>query len=144
MSGGVIDGNKTEETKWYRYGGMWKNKHEAVSAKKPKKPKKRAGKAEQHSDKPDEREIECDVLAADHAYPESGHERSETPRRLVVSAHVPSWQDNNTKYTKNDRVMYNGEIWVARRSHLSVADGPTPDQDHILWKELQTHVEAPE
>lgn len=24
------------EHKFYRYGGMWKNKHEAVSAKKPK------------------------------------------------------------------------------------------------------------
>ena len=35
VSGGVVDGD--EEHKFYRYGGMWKNKHEAVSAKKPKK-----------------------------------------------------------------------------------------------------------
>ena len=37
VSGGVVDGDKSEEHKHYRYGGMWKNKHEAVSAKIPKK-----------------------------------------------------------------------------------------------------------
>ena len=31
-----MDGDQQEEHRWYRYGGMWKNKHEAVSAKKPK------------------------------------------------------------------------------------------------------------
>lgn len=36
VSGGIMDGDKSEEHKHYRYGGMWKNKHEAVSAKKPK------------------------------------------------------------------------------------------------------------
>lgn len=36
VSGGVVDGDKSEAHKWYRYGGMWKNKYEAVSAKKPK------------------------------------------------------------------------------------------------------------
>jgi hypothetical protein len=36
VSGGVVDGDGAEEHKFYRYGGMWKNKHEAVSAKKPK------------------------------------------------------------------------------------------------------------
>lgn len=34
VSGGIMDGD--EDHKFYRYGGMWKNKHEAVSAKKPK------------------------------------------------------------------------------------------------------------
>lgn len=45
VSGGVVDGDKSEAHRWYRYGGMWKNKHEAVSAKKPKgvrMPKKKA------------------------------------------------------------------------------------------------------
>jgi hypothetical protein len=36
VSGGVVDGDGAEEHKFYHYGGMWKNKHEAVSAKKPK------------------------------------------------------------------------------------------------------------
>lgn len=31
VSGGVVDGDGTNE--WYKYGGMWKNKHEGVSAK---------------------------------------------------------------------------------------------------------------
>ena len=37
VSGGEIDGNPDHP--YYRYGGMWKNKHAGVSAKKPK-PKK--------------------------------------------------------------------------------------------------------
>ncbi|KAK1066428.1 hypothetical protein LTR74_007150 [Friedmanniomyces endolithicus] len=41
VSGGVVDGDGGEEHKWYRYGGMWKNKHEAVSAKM-RKPKARS------------------------------------------------------------------------------------------------------
>lgn len=36
VSGGVMDGDGKPEHQFYRYGGMWKNKHEAVSAKKPK------------------------------------------------------------------------------------------------------------
>lgn len=35
VSGGVVDG--TEDKPHYVYGGMWKNKHAGVSAKKPKK-----------------------------------------------------------------------------------------------------------
>jgi hypothetical protein len=37
VSGGAVDaaGHK-DEFPHYRYGGMWKNKHELVSAKKPK------------------------------------------------------------------------------------------------------------
>ena len=34
VSGGVADGSA--EHPWYQYGGMWKNKHALVSAKKPK------------------------------------------------------------------------------------------------------------
>ena len=36
VSGGEIDGPDKE---FYTYGGMWKNKHAGVSAKKPKNPK---------------------------------------------------------------------------------------------------------
>ncbi|KAL8695189.1 MAG: hypothetical protein Q9224_003436 [Gallowayella concinna] len=35
VSGGVVDGS--EDRPHYVYGGMWKNKHAGVSAKKPKK-----------------------------------------------------------------------------------------------------------
>ena len=40
-----MDGDGDEAHKWYRYGGMWKNKHEAVSAKM-RKPKARKAKGE--------------------------------------------------------------------------------------------------
>lgn len=35
VSGGTTDGDSAHP--FYKYGGMWKNKHEAVSAKKPKR-----------------------------------------------------------------------------------------------------------
>ena len=38
VSGGVQDG---PDKPYYQYGGMWKNKHAGVSAKKPKKQKKK-------------------------------------------------------------------------------------------------------
>lgn len=49
VSGGVIDGDKSEQHQHYRYGGMWKNKHEAVSAKKkPRKAAEPASSASHH------------------------------------------------------------------------------------------------
>ncbi|KAF4556326.1 Hypothetical protein D9617_1g082020 [Elsinoe fawcettii] len=39
VSGGVEDGDGSN--KFYRYGGMWKNRHADVTAKKPKKVKER-------------------------------------------------------------------------------------------------------
>lgn len=41
VSGGVIDGDGGEGRKGYRYGGMWKNKHEGASARMPRKVKGR-------------------------------------------------------------------------------------------------------
>ncbi|KAJ8058802.1 hypothetical protein OCU04_011790 [Sclerotinia nivalis] len=51
VSGGKVDGDGKHPE--YRYGGMWKNKHEAVSAKikgkaKDRNGKKRAGKSEEN------------------------------------------------------------------------------------------------
>lgn len=60
VSGGEIDGDGHEEHKWYRYGGMWKNKHEAVSAKKPKKKQnKLAGKDMSGGTTTSEGAVEC-------------------------------------------------------------------------------------
>ncbi|KAI7212734.1 hypothetical protein KC333_g6960 [Hortaea werneckii] len=52
VSGGMVDGDQTEDHKYYRYGGMWKNKHEAVSAKMPKGKSKKvvSGAAEAGND----------------------------------------------------------------------------------------------
>ena len=44
VSGGVIDGSVDHP--YYKYGGMWKNKHALVSAKKPKRAKKGASRRE--------------------------------------------------------------------------------------------------
>lgn len=41
VSGGVVDGSLDHPH--YKYGGMWKNKHALVSAKKPKRGKKNSG-----------------------------------------------------------------------------------------------------
>ncbi|KAK5113646.1 hypothetical protein LTR62_003273 [Meristemomyces frigidus] len=41
VSGGVIDGDKSDAHRYYVYGGMWKNKYDAVSAKKPKATKEK-------------------------------------------------------------------------------------------------------
>ena len=42
VSGGVVDGDQDEKHKFYVYGGVWKNKHEAVSGSMPKKKSKKA------------------------------------------------------------------------------------------------------
>ncbi|KAF4300918.1 hypothetical protein GTA08_BOTSDO07015 [Botryosphaeria dothidea] len=91
LSGGQIDGD--DEHPNYRYGGMWKNKHDAVSAKK----KKKSSKYQQLQD----------------------------------------WRQgdgNDKKYTRNDRVLWNGKVWACRKTHLS-RDTGTPDQEFGLWKE---------
>lgn len=49
MSGGTVEAaGHRDEFPHYRYGGMWKNKHEFVSAKMPKK----NGKANSTSEQP--------------------------------------------------------------------------------------------
>ncbi|KAK3696299.1 hypothetical protein LTR37_018035 [Vermiconidia calcicola] len=68
VSGGVVDGDQAVEHRFYRYGGMWKNKHEAVSAKKPKKSSKKhmSNTKNSISDAEAHEEQEGDVKDADH------------------------------------------------------------------------------
>ena len=87
VSGGEIDG---PDKPLYQYGGMWKNKHAGVSAKKKSKCKK-----------------------------------TEIPR---------AWNGCGMKYTTNDKVMHNGEVWVCRKSHRS-CETEEPGSGYILWKE---------
>ena len=49
VSGGIVDGDSNHPH--YRYGGMWKNKHAGVSAKKPNPKRQMAIGAWQASDK---------------------------------------------------------------------------------------------
>jgi hypothetical protein len=111
VSGGVIDGDKSEEHKYYRYGGMWKNKHEAVSAKKPRK------KSKEHRVETDDEGLE------------EVHENG-----TAGNAVENEWDGNGKKYTRNDEVMYEGELWICRKSHLS-EEGKGPRETKNLWKE---------
>lgn len=86
VSGDVIDGPDHAD---YKYGGMWKNKHAGVSAKKPKQKSRSAP---------------------------------------VQWTHLP------TKFTKNDRVKYDGVVWICRRSHTS-GETTKPGQGYTFWKE---------
>ena len=108
MSGGVIDGDKAERHEHYRYGGMWKNKHEAVSAKKPRKKSKKS-------------RIEGDAQI-DASEAEIGEAK-----------HV-KWSGHEVKYTRNDQVMFEGELWVCRKSHVS-EETKSPKEMKNLWKE---------
>ncbi|KAI9727300.1 MAG: hypothetical protein M1828_006919 [Chrysothrix sp. TS-e1954] len=113
VSGGVVDGDKTEIHEWYRYGGMWKNKHEAVSAKKPKKPKKAA--------KPLQEE-QMTIAEADTT--------SVEPR-----GGVQSWDCGEKIYVRNDKVLWDGTLWKCRKTHWSEERKP-PTKAYSLWKDV--------
>ena len=110
VSGGEIDGDGAEKHQWYRYGGMWKNKHEAVSAKKPKKRKPNKTMLS----------TECESLEP--------HISEDSSLRLH------NWNGDERKYTKNDKVSWGGSTWTCRKSHFS-QDTKTPGHSYQLWKE---------
>ncbi|KAK5175906.1 uncharacterized protein LTR77_001046 [Saxophila tyrrhenica] len=134
VSGGVIDGDNSEERQWYRYGGMWKNKHDAVSAKKPRS-KRNVEKTEMNT-------AINNTTVDRHSLPRMDGVMDEQQQHAISSA-IPPWREDGRKYTKNDRVAYNGEVWLARKSHLSVEGGRTPDQAHALWKQDTAFANSP-
>jgi len=89
VSGGVVDGDPDHT--YYQYGGMWKNKHALVSAKKPKAKK--------------------------------GKEKD-----------TPEWQANEKGYLRNDRVRWEGKVWVCRSGHES-GKANEPCVGYRFWKE---------
>ena len=108
----MIDGDEKEEHKRYRYGGMWKNKHEAVSAKKPRKSKE--VKQTQSLG-----QVKGLVSFKDSALDASG---------------VKQWDENGRRFVKNDKVLWDGRVWVCRKSHSS-NERKTPGSAYSLWKE---------
>lgn len=112
VSGGKVDADA--EHPWYRYGGMWKNKHEAVSAKKPKGKRSKSATVNGGSDDGD--------------------------GEGAMGDGDDQWHEGNHKYTRNDRVRYDGKIWTCRRSHRSEEDKP-PDKLQGYWKELLNFAE---
>lgn len=87
VSGGAVD--RTLDKPFYKYGGMWKNKHAGVSAKKPKAKK---------------------------------------------GVDVAEWKVNRGKYTKNDKVRFDGRTWVCGKSHSS-SEVSAPGCGCTYWKE---------
>ncbi len=138
QSGGIVDGDGAN--RFYRYGGMWKNKHEAVSAKKPKSSKKRTQVAPEPSNTGDRNRGE-DNMNEHVSEVEEDQNTGHIPAEGRVG--IPAWREDDTKYTKNDIIMFGDEVWSCRKSHLSVAGGRPPDKAQSLWKQ-KGYVETPD
>ena len=104
MSGGTIDGD--DDHKQYRYGGTWKNKHDAVSGKKKKKGKKAAQ----------------DPVKQWQPPPDDDGTRKEENSPLV------------TRYSQNDKITSDDQVWICRRSHDASWD-KEPGKSWTFWKE---------
>lgn len=132
VSGGVIDGDHSEEHQFYRYGGMWKNKHEAVSAKKPKSKKAQntpradvvSGDLDNPGDRTADSSVEEDVQVEELNVQQSQRAHNST---------AETWQSNGKAYTRNDRVVWDEQTWICRKSHTS-DDHWTPGRAYSLWK----------
>ena len=110
VSGGVIDGDKSAYPN-YRYGGMWKNKVAAVSAKKPKRGKNKGkGRGE--------------IRDWKGRLEEEGGGKGKDEEE----------EGKGVRYTVNDKVRWEGKVWICRKSHFSRED-ETPGKAIGLWKE---------
>lgn len=117
VSGGQIDGDASHSQ--YRYGGTWRNKHEMVSGHKPKKSKASVnGLGDATESNGADEQIPS---ASDHPTwaPFSGKEEDAPKER---------------KYTRNDKVIHEGKVWICRKSHWQ-SDSGRPDDDIKHWKE---------
>lgn len=103
---------------------QWKNKHEAVSAKKPKKKKKTGGE----NVKAGAGESTAESSLAEES---SADEVSLHPQ--TSSEALRDWRSDGKQYTRNDRVKWNDQVWICRKSHTS-DDHWTPERAYSLWK----------
>lgn len=136
VSGGKIDGDPNHP--YYRYGGMWKNKHEAVSAKKKGKKSRKKGKAT----------TDVKPWTASRAFIVEGQTRASTAsddeEGAAASGTASSDDDGQTdapvtrysdvRYTRNDRVSYEGKLYICRKSHWADPQNP-PEKDIHLWED---------
>ncbi|OJD34633.1 uncharacterized protein BKCO1_2100094 [Diplodia corticola] len=99
LSGGRVDGDAGHPN--YRYGGMWKNKHDAVSAKKRTK---------------------------------TQAERQPQGWRSSDNGNAAPDGAADKKYTRNDRVTWDGRVWACRKTHFA-REASTPDREVGLWKD---------
>ena len=131
VSGGTIDGDGSEAHQFYRYGGMWKNKHEAVSAKKPKASKRKTAT--------NVNESEGTVQDEDHSDSDQGVPVAAVASQSSRSTH-PLWTGEEHRYTKKDRIVYGDEVWICRKSHCSQESKPPPKAISV-WKEQKGLIE---
>ena len=106
VSGGVIDGDGYH--KHYRYGGTWKNKHEAVSGKKKKRMKA----------------VTVDSVKDWQPPPEEIDAADKDAEKLAA------------RYIQNDKVRWQDQLWICRRSHFSSWE-KQPSKGWTYWKEAE-------
>lgn len=122
-----MDGDSAAAHRWYRYGGMWKNKHEAVSAKMRKR---KPGNAQRDRSKQELPAAESELKMA------NGDDRDNSSESDVhQDSPCPAWVGNETQYMKNDQITWHDQTWSCRKSHVS-NEARTPDKTVSLWKEV--------
>jgi len=126
-SGGVVDGDNAEAHKWYRYGGMWKNKHDAVSAKMKKRKPENAprNRAQQ----------ELSAAESELKMPNGDGRGSSSELDVHQDSLYPAWVGSGTQYTKDDQITWHHQTWSCRQSHVST-ETRTPDKTVSLWKKV--------
>ena len=120
---------------------MWKNKHEAVSAKKRKKGK--PPRVEVWSDGGDVGGRDGDATAIGEEQQEQEHSGEQEEHASTASeeenedeqTELPVKRRSSHKYTRNDRVTHNGKLYQCRKSHWQ-EDSKPPSEDVHLWSEI--------
>jgi hypothetical protein len=123
VSGGIVDGDGNEEHQFYRYGGVWKNKFEAVSGKKKKKKKSKKGGGK--GVVPLWMGMGVKYSVGDRVRVDAGGGDVE------VEGDVEGLREGDEKNLRG------GKVWIAKRSHVS-DDGKKPG----LWAEGWEEEEA--
>ena len=49
------------------------------------------------------------------------------------------WTASSTRYTTNDRIQYNSQAWICRRSHISTNE-KAPGDGYTYWKEDESAI----
>ena len=118
---------------------MWKNKHEAVSAKKRKKGK--PARVEVWSDGGDVGGHDGDLTATGEQQqqqrPDEQEEHASTASEEEdeEQTELPVKRRSNKKYTRNGKVTHDGKLYQCRKSHWQ-EDSKPPSEDVHLWSEI--------
>ena len=96
-----------------------------MSAKKPKKSKvKKSAGTLAHGE-------EVGASTADDTVEEGSEHEAEAQRGQDGS--IEAWSSAGKDYTRNDKVQWEDQTWICRKSHLS-DEHWTPAKAYSLWK----------